>query len=777
MAKNKNLDSGKASKPLGSAGTSIASGYFEEEHIDRLRGQDGAVIYDNIRRTDDTVGTMERAIKNPPRQATYRALPGTKGDKTDEEIADFFNWNFFDGGVMKKDWEDYLTDFLTIINFGFYIGAPEIAAVESPKHGWKWCLKDIGYRAQKTIERWNFNPDTQELESVHQNTTGSDLEFEGDIPVDQLVIKTLDREGDDYEGKSIYRNVIGNVDRKKLVDKIKIAGFERSALGIPHIKLSRDYDTKEEEKTAVTSAVKGLQAHKKCYIMTYDDVVIEMLKIEFDSEKADKIIKEESIRMLMTILADFLYLGHGSTGSWALMKGKSSMFLMSLMYIVNMYVSMINKLMKKLTIYNWGERENYPHLSVTGIKELSAQEEATIIKTLKDAGIMTDKDGSLQDFFRDKLGYPERSDEEKEAAKEAALKPAPVIPDPEGKPDKDKGDIKEGDKDDAEDKDNKEDIDNDDKEDDKEDKKKLAEVNFYRPLSIHEKKCDFKGICRDYDESSDDWNISVKNALNSIVEKYLLELRNALKQPGNPYKAVADTDIKSGVTEFNKLLVNNIKRIVIKGKNQASSEIKKKKFAEDDKFGPGLYTWVGVKAQDIRKSKLNDIEKIIKGTAISRLDATAGAINSVTQANPVVAAARIAIDDYLSKNNNLAGTKIIDESINKGRMDTFKQNKAEITGYEYSAILDDRVCPYCDSLDGQTREINDARSAEFDPPKHFGCRCVLVPIMGFEKQPEFGGFATNKTEVRPVLRDGTLGANRTLKQWNEGEAACDCGNH
>jgi len=731
---DKNLK-GKAKRPIGSAGTSLASGYMQEEHIASLQGTQKSILYDEMRRTSDTVGTMERALKNPARQATYKVEPGLKGDKLSEEQAQFFNWLFFDGEVMQKSFTGYVTDFLTILNHGFYIGAPTIEAVEHPKLGWKWGLTDIDFRSQKTIERWNIDKKTGKLKSVYQNCTGTDFDFQGNIPVEDLEILSLDMEGKNWEGKSIYRNSIGLYKAIKLIDKISIAGFERSALGIPHIKMSRDYETNEIEKAALIAAVKGLQAHKTCYILTYDDINIDMLKIDFDAEKADKMIDKRSTRMLMTILADFLMLGHTNSGSWAMHNGKKSMFLMSLIYYINIYVSMLDRLMKRITIMNWGTMEYYPYFSVTGVKEESLKAEAEVAGLLVEKGIIS-KGQSLEDFFRQRANYPEMTEEEKEAKEAGKEAIKNMINKPAGDDDK-TNKVDDDDKQTVTD-DNKKDAGKEANTPEDKRQKMAEEKRFYRPLTKYEEKADFTKIDNDFTVSIVDWNTNVKNGLAKIIEKHTIDMRNALKSGGNPYKVVESIEISSGVKDFQREVLENIKGMVKTGKRQAAKELDKKKFA-DDVFGPGIYTWIGITAKNFTKGKVNDLDKLMTGAAINKLNTLQGKKIKDSDINFIVAASQTTALNYVNNENNLGGNLITEQAINGGRKDTYLQND-DVIGFQYSAILDDRTTEICQELDGRTREVDDFQSADSDPPNHFGCRSVLIPILASEGAPEWTGF-------------------------------------
>ena len=76
----------------------------------------------------------------------------------------------------------------------------------------------------------------------------------------------------------------------------------------------------------------------------------------------------------------------------------------------------------------------------------------------------------------------------------------------------------------------------------------------------------------------------------------------------------------------------------------------------------------------------------------------------------------------------------IAEAINLGREEGFADIANQIGAYQWSAILDDRTCRICESLDGTYFEPGDPALAELKPPIHISCRCILVAILKEELQ-------------------------------------------
>jgi SPP1 gp7 family putative phage head morphogenesis protein len=69
-------------------------------------------------------------------------------------------------------------------------------------------------------------------------------------------------------------------------------------------------------------------------------------------------------------------------------------------------------------------------------------------------------------------------------------------------------------------------------------------------------------------------------------------------------------------------------------------------------------------------------------------------------------------------------------SYNAGRMDTFRSDAVRpyIEAYQYQAIMDDVTTDFCREHDGQIIKADDPDLQRINPPNHFNCRSILVPI-------------------------------------------------
>lgn len=105
---------------------------------------------------------------------------------------------------------------------------------------------------------------------------------------------------------------------------------------------------------------------------------------------------------------------------------------------------------------------------------------------------------------------------------------------------------------------------------------------------------------------------------------------------------------------------------------------------------------------------------------------------------------------FLSKLRDTA-TSIVSQGVNNGRNDTFESIGKPGDRMEYSAILDDKVCPLCESLDGKVLTYEEWLKTKWKPPFHFHDRCIwillrkLIPGKTDTTLPEITGIDDEKT--------------------------------
>jgi SPP1 gp7 family putative phage head morphogenesis protein len=114
-------------------------------------------------------------------------------------------------------------------------------------------------------------------------------------------------------------------------------------------------------------------------------------------------------------------------------------------------------------------------------------------------------------------------------------------------------------------------------------------------------------------------------------------------------------------------------------------------------------------------------------------------IRSGKSYNDIATMAKQALDSYnLDVDGNRIMTTVrtvIAKSFSEGRKQQFEELGDEIKAYEFSAIADSRTSTLCLALDG--KKFRPEELDKYNPPLHFNCRSVVIPIF---KDEEFEGF-------------------------------------
>lgn len=399
-------------KPLGASGTELYSGYFSEEYLQNLRGRPGAKVWDEIRRSESQVSMLMHAVMNPIKAATweYEACKDVPDGEKHKELIEYC-------AKEMIDWETHLHEALTMLIFGFSVfEIVNNVVFNHPKFGTFNGLKGLAFRSQKTIERWNVSHDTGELETVEQLVQG-DLAKPGGpgffggggfvkMFADFLLVFTIQKEGDNYEGISALRPMYGPWFRKNMYLKIAAIGVEKNAIGTPMgtIPAGKIDPTQEAAFKEVLSNFTG---HETSYITKPFGWEIEIIQNNFDASKIKELILLENTEMINSLVANFLALGmNGGGGAYALGSDLSDFFLSGIQTYANIIAGVWNrKLIPNLIKLNFGPQIGYPKLKATGINDKAGKELSEILNTLLQSKGIT-ADTKLEEYLRKQYKLP-----------------------------------------------------------------------------------------------------------------------------------------------------------------------------------------------------------------------------------------------------------------------------------------------------------------------------------------------------------------------------------
>lgn len=249
-------------------------------------------------------------------------------------------------------------------------------------------------------------------------------------------------------------------------------------------------------------------------------------------------------------------------------------------------------------------------------------------------------------------------------------------------------------------------------------KKEFAKAYDSTP-GDYSKKVDFKAM----KNKLDDYDKSLMNEADPILRKMLLDLKDQIEKKKivqNQNVDRIDSLSLKYKKELNQVLKNSFHQLYKDATVQAKTEITKSNFAKplnEDKWLEVIdkenYNFIGDFEYNINKKTRVELIAAIKdgrplSTVLTILD------------DQLKELSEIALERY-------ARTKHT-EVMNNARKDYF-DSTGVVTGYQCSAILDDRTSEICSGLHGKFFKADDAPIF----PLHFNCRSTLIPITKYEK--------------------------------------------
>ena len=131
---------------------------------------------------------------------------------------------------------------------------------------------------------------------------------------------------------------------------------------------------------------------------------------QFDTSK---IIERYDTRIAMTVLADFLFLGHERNGSWALSSDKTELFAMAIGAYPDMICETFNR--KAIPALIEMNRKNFPNAACPQLihGDVETQDLSKLGAFLKDMtgiGLIT-PDDELENYLREQANLPTKVDE------------------------------------------------------------------------------------------------------------------------------------------------------------------------------------------------------------------------------------------------------------------------------------------------------------------------------------------------------------------------------
>ena len=406
----------------GRVGQRRYGGVFYEEFLPELRGSKGVEAFREMAENDDIVGAILFAIKMLVKQASWNIEPGGATEK-DKEAAEFVEQCMED---MEATWIDTISEILSFLTYGWslheIVYKRRMGRTRDPRTRSKYTDGLIGWqklpiRSQETLYRWEYDDNDNLVGMTQQPPPTFGLYT---IPMEKALLFRTESRKDNPEGRSVLRNAYRSWYFKRRIQEIEGIGIERDLAGLPVITAPEGLDIWDSKDGQMSSMLVSLETMVKNIRRDQSEGIV--LPFGFDlkllsaggSRQFDTsaIIDRYDTRIAMTVLADFIFLGHQQTGSFALSSDRTELFAAAIgAYLDIICQEFSRKAIPDLIDINGDHFKgitDYPYMVHGDIEDVDISKVSAYVKDMTGIGVLV-PDESLEDYVREIANLPERT--------------------------------------------------------------------------------------------------------------------------------------------------------------------------------------------------------------------------------------------------------------------------------------------------------------------------------------------------------------------------------
>jgi hypothetical protein len=416
---------------IGRSGLRQWSGYIYDEFVPDLSGDRATRTFREMADNHPIVGGVLLAIDMLIRKVDWWFQEASDSPE-DLAAKDFADECFTD---MSRPWKTVSSEILSFLPFGWDLheicykirngpqpdrpGAPPSSKYTDGKIGWR----KFAMRAQESRERWVFDEEGG-LQGMKQ--WGRDP-----IPIDKALLFRTTAAKDNPEGRSILRNAWMPWYYQRRHRHNEAIGIERDLAGLPMltppdgtgaVDLIDIWDPNDPEMVAYRREAEELIRNVR---RDENDGVLKPPGWEFEllgqtgrrQIDVGAVIDRGNVEISVSMLTDFLLLGHGRVGTQALAEEKTDVFVAAL----GAWVDEIGSVMNAFAVPRLFELNptfrvtEHPKLMHGDIEAPNLAELGEFIKDTVGVGVMV-PDPGLEDFVRSKASFPPREETDPAAA-------------------------------------------------------------------------------------------------------------------------------------------------------------------------------------------------------------------------------------------------------------------------------------------------------------------------------------------------------------------------
>ena len=398
---------------IGYSGANTRFGQIRaDEFQNELKGKQGIRKYREMRDNDATIGAVMYATEQILRDVPRIVEPADKKNEKAVEMAKWLETVFDD---MEHSLDDHISEALSSLTFGFAVFEPVYKIRGGPKFvdpkrkskhsDGHYGIRKLASRAQWTIDSFKVDEKTGEILGVNQERSALTSNF---IPKNKLVHYRTTTTNNDPSGRSILRNAFKSYVYLNTMQVTEGIAVERELNGIPIIRIPSDYlaDDATEDQVAIRKMAerigRDLKFNEQGSIVLPSDVwVVEdkatthrLVDVELIASNGnrniaiDPIIRRYQHDIARSVMAEFLMLGSSTTGSYALSKSKTDIFLRSVESYINTIYDVLNEqIVKPLWELNGFDVELMPTLKAGDVAPHDLDALGSYLRNLNGADI------------------------------------------------------------------------------------------------------------------------------------------------------------------------------------------------------------------------------------------------------------------------------------------------------------------------------------------------------------------------------------------------------
>ena len=419
---------------LGSAGLIQYGGQVQEDFIQQLQGKRGIANFREMADNDPVVGAIMHAIEMLLRKVDWSVDASDVEDETALQYAEFVSSCMTD---MSVSWDDTLSSILSFLTYGFSVHeivykrregyeADAPSKYDDKLIGWK----KLPIRGQSTIYEWDIDKNggingvTQQQELGQ--TFGRDNVY---IPIEKMLLFRTSTKYNNPRGRSVLRNAFIPWYYKTKIQEIEAIGIERDLAGLPIAmvppQLLSDNATQGERDAldAIKQLVRNIKRDEQegiVFPLAYDpdtgNLAYDLKLLSTGGRRSfdtDAIINRYDQRIAMSLLADFVLLGHTATGTQALSVSKIQLFLDSLEAWLGSIAQVFNShALPRLMRINGFDISKTPSINFEAPANTDITALGDFISKLASAGAPLFPNEELENFLMDTAGLPKTDSEQ-----------------------------------------------------------------------------------------------------------------------------------------------------------------------------------------------------------------------------------------------------------------------------------------------------------------------------------------------------------------------------